>query len=87
MQNEGLNQIFKKPPEESLTNPEVEILFNYFNLCGEEYLYYKRGFIYPEVWQAWKNGMRLFRKNPRIKNLWDADLETGSYYGLGFDDL
>lgn len=86
-QNEVLNRIYNKPPESPLEADEVETLFNYFNLCGEEYLYFARGFIYPEVWQAWENGMKHFRKNPRIKKLWDEELNSESYYGLNFDGL
>ena len=85
-QNEDLNCIFNQSVEKPLSPDETKTLFNYFNLCGEEFLYFQRGYIYPEVWQAWKNGMRFFRKNPRIKNLWDAELQTDAYYGLGFDE-
>jgi hypothetical protein len=84
--NEAMNLIYNKPPESKLTDKEVETLFNYFNLCGEEYLYYTRGFIFPEVWCAWFNGMKFFRNNQQIKQLWDKDLRAGSYYGLDFDD-
>ena len=86
-QNDDLNCIYSQPSEKPLSSDETKILFNYFNLCGEEYLYFKRGFIYPEVWHAWKNGMTYFRKSLRIKKLWDEDLEAGSYYGLSFDEL
>ncbi len=85
-QNEVLNGIFRGPPEAPLTEREIDALFNYFNLCAEEYFYFKEGFIHPEVWQAWKNGMRYFRKNPRIKLRWDDELRTDSYYGLNFDN-
>ncbi len=85
-QNDDLNCIPNQPADEPLSPNEKKILFNYFNLCGEEYLYFKRGFIYPEVWQAWKNGMIIFQKNLRIKKLWDEELKTGSYYGLNFDE-
>jgi len=83
--NEALNAICGKPYDLELDDGEVKVLFDYFNLCGEEYLYYTRGFIYPEVWQAWVNGMKFFRKNPRIKKLWDDELQAGSYYGLSFE--
>jgi hypothetical protein len=59
-------------------------LFDYFNLCGEEYLFYSQGYVYPEVWKAWFNGMEFFRPNPRIRQLWNEELKTGSYYGLQF---
>lgn len=86
-QNEDLNCIFSQPAEKPLSPDETKTLFNYFNLCGEEYLYFKRGFIYTEVWQAWKKGMMFYRQNPRIKKLWDDDLKSGSYYGLNFDEI
>ncbi len=84
-QNEELNGIFRGPPEAPVTEREIDALFNYFNLCAEEYFYFKEGFIHREVWQAWKNGMKYFRKNPRIKLQWDKELQTDSYYGINFD--
>ena len=86
--NGKMNHIYpvKEPLEKPFTDDERNDLFDYFNLCGEEYLYFDKGFIYPEVWQSWKKGMEFFRKNPRIKKLWDEELRNGSYYGLTFDD-
>lgn len=85
-QNEKLNGIYceKLPDSTPFTSDQIDTLYNYFNLCGEEYLYFEKGFIYPEVWQSWKNGMKYFRQNPRVKKLWDEELGTGSYYGLEF---
>jgi hypothetical protein len=37
------------------------------------------------VWKSWANGMKFFRRNPRITKLWDDDLKTDAYYGLSFD--
>jgi hypothetical protein len=82
--NEQLNSISRRPSVEELKDHEITTLFNYFNLCGEEYLYYSQGYIYPEVWKAWHNGMMIFRENPRIQKLWDEELKTDSYYGLTF---
>lgn len=95
--NEGLNHILNKnstpTPAKAAEVPWSEsdediadrnVLFNYFNLCGEEYLYYRLGYIFPEVWTAWHNGMMIFYENPRIQALWDQELQTGSYYGLQF---
>jgi hypothetical protein len=83
--NEDMNRIYGEAPAVPLRPDEVNTLFGYFNLCGEEYLYFVRGFIYPEVWKSWENGMKYFRRNPRIKKLWDDDLKTDAYYGLSFD--
>lgn len=80
--NEKLNKIRAGDQTTSLTTEETCILYDYFNLCGEEYLYFWKGFIYPEVWNAWLNGMRIFYKTPRIRELWDTELITNSYYGL-----
>ncbi len=85
-QNEELNRIYREnQPENTPFTPEqIDTLYNYFNLCGEEYLYFQKGFIYPEVWQSWKNGMAFFRRNPRIRKFWDDELGNDSYYGLKF---
>lgn len=80
--NEKLNHILRVDPTEPLKSEELDILNDYFNLCGEEYLYYKEGYIYKEVWRAWFNGMKIFFENPRIKSVWKKELENGSYYGL-----
>lgn len=84
--NEKLNHIYldQQPLDKLFTVEEINTLYDYFNLCGEEHLYFARGFIYPEVWWAWKNGMKYFRQNPRIKKVWDEELGGDSYYGLGF---
>lgn len=81
--NDDLNQIYQQPPDKALNENEIKTLFKYFNLCGEEWLYAKKGFICEEVWKAWKSGMDYFRKNPRIRDFWDKELsDNDSYYGL-----
>lgn len=82
--NEGLNQILDEDQEKGLSKDQINLLYDYFNLCGEEYLFYKQGFIYPEVWKAWCNGMKVFGKNKRIRELWQKEAQTDSYYGLKF---
>jgi hypothetical protein len=80
--NEDLNKIVYVNPSEQLTMQEIGTLYDYFNLCGEEYLFYKKGYIDPVAWKAWHNGMKFFFKIPRINKLWVRELETNSYYGL-----
>jgi hypothetical protein len=85
--NDDLNRIYRDS-ESPLREPEIKTLYKYFNLCGEEYLYYQKGFICEEVWRAWNKGMKFLRQNPRIKRLWDEDLnDNDSYYGLSFEDM
>lgn len=80
--NERLAEIDNVDSEIGLTNEEKAILVDYFNLCGEEYLYYKLGYIYPEVWNAWLRGMQQYYCNKRIRKYWQEELRTNSYYGL-----
>ncbi|MBI4480499.1 MAG: hypothetical protein HY651_10800 [Acidobacteria bacterium] len=82
--NEPLNAIAHEPIEKELTKEQEATLMDYFNLCAEEFLYYREGFLYPEVWQAWRKGMEYFFKNPRIRKLWEYEKKENkdSYYGF-----
>ena len=80
--NESLNQILQDNNRQELTREEINTLYDYFNLCGEEYLYYKEGYIYPKVWRTWCNGMKIFFQNKRIKGIWEKEFFTDSYYGF-----
>jgi hypothetical protein len=63
---------------------EEQKFVSYFNLCAEEWLFYKTGYIYDPVWQAWEKGMEQFGKNSRVADLWQQERQTGSYYGFEF---
>jgi hypothetical protein len=76
--NDHLNVIMGKT--EPLEDEEKQKLYDYFNLCGEEYFYYKQGYISPEVWESWLNGMKYFYKDSNIKRIWNEELELNSYY-------
>lgn len=80
--NERLYALCDSPADQPLTRDENMLLYDYFNLCAEEYLYFRKGYIYPEVWIAWRNGMKIFCRCPKIRDLWDKELLTGSYYGF-----
>ncbi len=87
--NEKLNEIIQ---QENLTKAIEEIegasdtLNDYFNLCGEEYLFYQKGFIYPEVWKSWVRGMKIYYNDARIRTLWSDELSNESYYGLNVSE-
>lgn len=80
--NEGLNSIRLGPKECELSKDERDLLFSYFNLCAEEYFFYKAGYLDQSVWQAWCRGMNDFFDHPRIRDLWDLDCRSDSYYGF-----
>ena len=58
--NERLGLIVNGNNEQELTLEERQTLIVYFNLCGEEYLYYQQGYILPSVWDAWRKGMSWY---------------------------
>ena len=72
--NERLNQIKDAPKAKQLEPDERKTLFDYFNLCSEEYLFYKAGYIDEEVWQSWLRGMAYFASNSRVLNLWREEI-------------
>lgn len=80
--NGALNNIVYKHRSEPLTSSEKQILYDYFNLCAEEYLYYRAGYIDHDVWVSWENGMRNFFRNEEVKSLWREEESSKSYYGL-----
>jgi hypothetical protein len=63
--NDHLNAILFGPHDGLLSADERERLFSYFNLCAEEYLFYKAGYIDHEVWEFWRRGMKVFFRHPR----------------------
>jgi hypothetical protein len=65
-----------------LSSEESLVVYQYFNLCAEEFLFYRLGYIDPAAWFAWQNGMRSYLANPRIRRLWEKDVKSNSYYGL-----
>jgi hypothetical protein len=84
--NEDLNSVVRpENRKRELEATEVNTLYNNFNLCGEEYLFYKRGYIYPEVWSAWVKGLDVYFEDARVKELWNQEAETESYYDQNSD--
>lgn len=79
--NEKLNAIVDRESSE-LSRDDEKVLFDYFNLCAEEYLFYKTGYIDRDVWCSWLVGMKYFVRNANIRSLWESELKTGSYYGF-----
>lgn len=80
--NAALHEICRQPEQEPLSAQEQDTLDDYFNLCGEEYLFYTKGYIEPEVWRVWNKGIRDYLKNPRISAWWSGEQDGDSYYGL-----
>lgn len=80
--NDKLNDIVSREQHSMLSAEDRQVLFDYFNLCAEEYLYFKSGYIDREVWQSWVSGMRFFARSPDVLRLWSEELGLASYYGF-----
>ena len=78
--NDDLNRIYKEYDGSTIKDTDRAKLYGYFNLCGEEYFYYKLRYIYPEVWESWVNGMKHFYSQSHIQKMWDEELRQNSYY-------
>lgn len=64
------------------TMNQRQIIVDYFNLCAEEYLFYKQGYIIPEVWRSWCRGMLFYMEKEPFQSLWEKEKKTESLYGL-----
>jgi hypothetical protein len=81
--NGQLDRIVLANPEIPLEPDERDALMDYFNLCAEEFLYFKSGYLDDEVWRSWIEGMKFFAKNPRIAAVWRTELlSQDAYYGF-----
>jgi hypothetical protein len=85
--NERLNLICAQSAHNMIEPMQKQVLFDYFNLCAEEWMYYKAGYIDPDVWAAWREGMRYFLQSSDIRRLWVDELDRGSYYGLTIAEI
>lgn len=58
-------------------------IIDYFNLCSEEYYWYKNGRIPNEIWDAWENGIIDNFNLKCVKELYDIEINKDkSYYGF-----
>ena len=69
-----------------LTEDEIKLIIDYFNLSSEEYLWYAKGRIPKDVWIAWKSGILENLQIPQVKEIYENETKTKrrelSYYGL-----
>lgn len=60
---------------------------DYFNLCAEEYLFFKEGYIHPKAWMAWCRGMLSYLRKHPFKDIWNQEVQTESFYGLTLEEI
>jgi hypothetical protein len=80
--NDHLNRITQLSTGSIVAPHDLQHLYDYFNLCAEEYLYFKSGYIDAEVWLSWSRGMAYFAGNSEVRRIWERELHQGSYYGF-----
>jgi hypothetical protein len=78
--NEKLNAIISRSTDSPLLPAERDTLYDYFNLCAEEHLFYEAGYIDKMVWHSWLLGMKQFARSTAVRRLWEKEIATGSYY-------
>lgn len=87
--DKDLNDLFndlRLNPERALKIDEKKLIFDYFNLCAEEYLWKKKGRIPLDVWDAWKAGIQSNLEISQVRELFNQEARDKktrkSYYGL-----
>jgi hypothetical protein len=83
--NDRLAQI--AATKDSLHVDTRQKIVDYFNLCGEEYLFFTEGFIHAKAWQAWCRGMLQYFEQEPFRSVWEEERKTNSYYGLTLDQI
>lgn len=71
--------------ETPLSSEQKNLIVDYFNLCAEEYLFYKEGYIHREAWRSWCRGMSWYLKRHPYRDVWNEEVRTESFYGLSLD--
>lgn len=77
--NDNLNALINNRKDD-LGDEDRALLYDYFNLCAEEFLFYNAGYIDKLVWTAWFHGMEIFFADPRVAELWKVEEKSNSYY-------
>ncbi|MFD0993173.1 hypothetical protein [Tenacibaculum geojense] len=61
----------KKPKKYNFLRNKLN---DYFNLCAEEYYWFKKGRIDKDVWLSWEKGMNSWYANyPIIREAWEEE--------------
>jgi hypothetical protein len=81
--NDPLGEIMEH--RNALSQSERATAVDYFNLCAEEYMSYRLGYLHHVVWASWSAGMRFYANDPRIRSLWQQEKASNSYYGFDLE--
>lgn len=68
-----------------LLDADRDVVVDYFNLCAEEYLFYRDGYIRRDAWRSWCRGMLWYLRRHPFRDIWHEEVTTDSFYGLSMD--
>ena len=83
--NGGLSNI--KSKEHDLSIQDRQFIIDYFNLCAEEFLFFRERCIPEEVWTAWCRGMLYYITREPFHSVWNEESAKGSYYNLTIESI
>lgn len=81
------NAELERISQSGLKEGDRDKLIDYFNLCAEEYLYFKENFIPPIVWKSWCLGIIHWLKHQEIRVVWNEEVKTESHYGMTIEAI
>lgn len=62
------------------------VIYDFFNLCAEEYYWKKEGRIPSKVWISWQKGMNdIYNRSEVIQKLWDEECQNKGYTSYYID--
>lgn len=69
-----------------ITGSDKLLIIDYFNLCAEEFLWFRKGRIPYKIWKAWEAGIIFNLSIPTVKQLFCEETkevrQKKSYYGF-----
>jgi hypothetical protein len=61
-------------------------IYDFFNLCSEEYYWKMEGRIPEKVWKSWVRGMNdIYNRSEVIRKMWDEECENKGYISYYID--
>lgn len=71
----------------TLADQDKALIVDYFNLCAEEYHFYRQGYIPPVVWRSWCLGMQWYLRRHPFKDVWNEEVKLETFYGLTTEEI
>lgn len=61
-------------------------IYDFFNLCSEEYYWKKEGRIPQKVWDSWNKGMNdIYNRSGLIQQMWEDECKNDGYKSYYID--